>query len=101
MCVCFNGAAREIAQFVCFPGMNKALGSVFSTAYSGVLVQTLFTAFWRQRWEDQKYRSFWAIESPQGQSGLHEICWEHNIKQNMKTPDRPPHLPNSDDLAYW
>lgn len=38
-----NGAAREIAQFVCLPGMNKTLGSVFSTAYSGVLVQTLLS----------------------------------------------------------
>lgn len=38
-----NGAAREIAQFVCLPGMNKTLGSVFSTAYSGMLVQTLLS----------------------------------------------------------
>lgn len=85
-------AAREIAQFVCFLGMNKALGSVFSTAYSGVLVQTLLSQHSGGRGgKIRNTRSFWAIESPHGQSGLHEICREHNnIKQNMKTPDRPP-----------
>lgn len=32
-----SGAAREVAQVVCLPGRSRALGSVLSTACSGVV----------------------------------------------------------------
>lgn len=60
----FNGAARKIARFVCVPGMNKVVGSVLSTAYSGMVVQTLLSQPSGGRGgKIRSTRPFWAIYS--------------------------------------